>query len=290
MRPLRVLDDCFPDDPALDAAVSRAVMHRVAEGALPETLRLARPAAVVAFAKRDALAPGYARALAAARAQGFGAILRLAGGRAAVFHEGTLELAHAVPDPDPKRGIHERFEATAALIARALRELGVDGRVGEVPGEYCPGRWSVNAAGLRKLAGTGQRIVAGGSHTGAVIVVDGAERVRDVLEPVYAALELEWDPRTVGAVADELGAERSTSVGAVADELGSERPASGGSAAQRQRAVRPASRDALWDAVRDALLAQYARRFELVPAELDQETLALARRLAGEHRPPAQAA
>jgi octanoyl-[GcvH]:protein N-octanoyltransferase len=271
MRPLRVLDDCFPDDPALDAAVSRAVMHRVARGELPETLRLARPAAVVAFAKRDALSPGYAQAVAAARAGGFGAILRLAGGRAAVFHEGTLELAHAVPDPDPKPGIHERFEATATLIARALRELGADARVGEVPGEYCPGRWSVNAAGARKLAGTGQRVVAGGSHTGAVIVVDGAERVRSVLEPVYAALGLEWDPRTVGAVEDELGAGQSASGGAAAPEL-------------------PASGERLWDAVRDALLAEYARRFEFVPGELDDETLALARRLAGEHRPPAQAA
>ncbi|MGH2713978.1 MAG: lipoate--protein ligase family protein [Thermoleophilaceae bacterium] len=255
MRPLRVLHDCFPDDPALDAAVSRAVMHRVAAGSLPETLRLARPAAVVAFAKRDALAPGYARALATARASGFGAILRLAGGRAAVFHEGTLELAHAVPDPDPKPGIHDRFEATATLIARALGVLGVDARVGEVPGEYCPGRWSVNAAGARKLTGIGQRVVAAGSHTGAVIVVDGAERIRTVLDPVYAALELEWDPRTLGAVAEEV-----------------------------------AQSHHLWDAVRDALLAQYAERFELVPGELDEETLILARRLAVEHRPPAQAA
>jgi octanoyl-[GcvH]:protein N-octanoyltransferase len=282
VRPLRVLHDCFPDDPALDAAVSRAVMHRVAQGALPETLRLARPAAVVAFAKRDALSPGYARALAAAQARGFGAILRLAGGRAAVFHEGTLELAHAVPDPDPKPGIHDRFEATATLIAGALRELGVDGRVGAVPGEYCPGRWSVNAAGLRKLAGTGQRVVGGGSHTGAVIVVDGAERVRDVLEPVYAALELDWDPRAAGAVADELVAERS----APGESVAPARSAPGEAVAPG----RSASGEALWDAVRDALLAEYAGRFELVPGELDEETLALAHRLAAEHRPPAQAA
>ncbi|MGH2782876.1 MAG: lipoyl protein ligase domain-containing protein, partial [Thermoleophilaceae bacterium] len=176
MRSLRVLHDSFPDDPALDAAVSRAVMHRVAAGELPETLRLARPAAVVAFAKRDALAPGYERALAAARAEGFGAILRLAGGRAAVFHDQSLEVAHAMPDADPKAGIHARFEAMASSIARALARLGVDARVGEVPGEYCPGRWSVNAAGARKLAGIGQRIVGGGSHTGAVVVVGDAGR------------------------------------------------------------------------------------------------------------------
>jgi octanoyl-[GcvH]:protein N-octanoyltransferase len=172
-----------------------------------------------------------------------------------VFHEGTLELAHAVPDPDPKPGIHDRFEATATLIARALRRLGVDARIGEVPGEYCPGRWSVNAAGDRKLAGTGQRVVAGGSHTGAVIVVDGAERVRDVLEPVYEALDLEWDPDTVGSIDQEVGGSRD-----------------------------------LWDSVRDALLAEYGARYRLVPGELDPETLALAYRLAAEHRPPVQAA
>jgi octanoyl-[GcvH]:protein N-octanoyltransferase len=276
VRPLRVLHDCFPDDPALDAAVSRAVMHRVAAGELPETLRLARPAAVVAFAKRDALAPGYAAALAAARARGFGAILRLAGGRAAVFHEGTLELAHAKPEPDPKPGIHERFEATATLIADALRQLGIDARVGEVPGEYCPGRWSVNAAGRRKLAGIGQRVVAGGSHTGAVIVLEGAERVRSVLEPVYAALGLEWDPETVGAVADEAAAAPPGDARSGATPLGD----------ARSRATPPDP----WAAVRDALLARYATRYELVPGELDPETLALARGLAAEHRPPAQAA
>jgi lipoate-protein ligase A len=252
VRPLRVLFDCFPDDPAMDTAVSRATMRLVAAGELPETLRLARPGAVVAFAKRDALAPGYAEALTAARAAGFGSVLRLAGGRAAVFHPGTLEIAHAVPDPEPRGSIRARFEATANLVARALGRLGVDARVGEVAGEYCPGRWSVNAAGERKLAGIGQRVIRGGAHVGTVIVVDEAAAVRRVLEPVYAALGLDWEPSTVGAVAEEA-------------------PGVG------------------WDSVRDALLAGYAERFRLVEAEVDAGTLDMARTLAAEHRPPATA-
>jgi lipoate-protein ligase A len=252
VRSLRVLSDCFPEDAAFDAAVSRATMRLVAAGELPETLRLARPAAVVAFAKRDVLAPGFPEAVAAARGAGFGSVVRLAGGRAAVFHPGTLEIAHAVPDPDPRRSIHTRFEATAELIAQALRGLGVDARVGEVPGEYCPGRWSVNAGGRRKLAGIGQRVISGGAHVGTVLVVDDADAVRRVLEPVYAALELDWDPATVGAVAEETPG-------------------------------------ASWEVVRDALLARYAERFRLVQDSLDPATLDLARTLAAEHRPPATA-
>jgi octanoyl-[GcvH]:protein N-octanoyltransferase len=246
---LTVLEHSFPDDPAFDVAVSRAVMFRVARGELPETLRIARPAAVVAFAKRDAFAPGYESAVRAAEGQGFGAVLRLAGGRAAVFHEGTMEVAHAVPDADPRAGIHERFRAEAGVVCRALERLGVDARVGEVSGEYCPGRWSVNAAGRRKLAGIGQRVVAGGSHTGSVIVVEGAERIRRVLTPVYGALSLAWDPETVGAVEEEA-----------------------------------AGTD--WHAVRTALLEEYGSHYDLVPGELDDTTLALAREIAPEHRPP----
>jgi octanoyl-[GcvH]:protein N-octanoyltransferase len=231
--------------------VSRAIMQRVAAGELPETLRLARPGTMVAFAKQDAVAPGYADAVQAARAGGFAAVLRLAGGRAAVFHDQTIALAHAVPDPEPRAGIRSRFEWTASLIGRALRGLGVEAHVGEVAGEYCPGGYSVNARGAVKLAGIGQRIIAGGSHLGGVIVVGGASRVRDVLVPVYRALELPWDPATAGAVEDELDGRAAVT----------------------------------WAAVRDALLAQYAREYELVEAELDEETLALAERLAPEHRP-----
>src|SRR3954451_4078178 len=118
--PLRLIEDSFPDDPALDTSVSRALLERVAAGASPETLRLARPGRMVAFGKQDAVSPSYNAAVHAAREAGFEAVLRLAGGRAAVFHEGTIALAQAIPDPDPRPGIHERFERSAQLVTAAL--------------------------------------------------------------------------------------------------------------------------------------------------------------------------
>jgi octanoyl-[GcvH]:protein N-octanoyltransferase len=222
-------------------------MFRVAARELPETLRIARPGTTVAFAKRDAVAPGYDAAVHAAREHDYEATLRLAGGRAAVFHDGTMEIGHAVPDDEPRVGIHERFERTAARLARALARLGVDARVGEVRGEYCPGRYSVNARGAAKLAGIGQRVVGGGSHTGVVLVVEGEDRINAVLRPVYAALGLDWEPAATGSVRGEAPS-------------------------------------ATWDDVSDAIVTEYAQEYEVVEHEVDAETLELADSLAPEHR------
>ena len=222
-------------------------MFRVAAGELPETLRIARPGTTVAFAKRDAVTDGYEEAVRAARAHGFAATLRLAGGRAAVFHDGTMEIGHAVPDEEPRARIHDRFRHTADRLARALAALGVDARVGEVAGEYCPGRYSVNARGQVKLAGIGQRVVGGGSHTGVVLVVEGEDRINAVLEPVYAALGLDWRPAASGSVRTEVPS-------------------------------------ADWDAVRDAIVTEYAREYDVVEGSVDADTLELAQSLAGEHR------
>jgi lipoate-protein ligase A len=246
---LSLITRSFPDDPALDTAVSRALMLRAAAGEAPESLRIALPGSIVAFGKRDVVSPGYAGAVRAARDGGFEAIERLAGGRAAVFTDQTISLAHAVPDPDPRPRVTERFEATAQLIARALGRLGVDARVGEVEGEYCPGEHSVSAGGRRKLMGVGQRLVSGGAHVGAVVVVEGAGRVNAVLGPVYDALELDWRPAATGAVADEA----------------------------------PGT---TWQDVADAIQAEYGASYELVPGDIDAETMALARELAPEHLSP----
>ncbi len=180
-------------------------MLRVAAGELPETLRVARPGPIVAFGKRDVVTAGYPEAVRAARAGGFEAIERLAGGRAAVFHEDTISFAHAIPDADPRSRVDERFEATAELIAAAFGRLGVDARVGEVEGEYCPGAHSVSAGGERKLMGVGQRLVSGGVHVGGVIVVAGARpRERGPDARLRGARAWTGGPEATGAVADEV--------------------------------------------------------------------------------------
>ncbi len=193
-------------DPAVDTALSAVLLERVAIGSVGPVARLHRTSPILAFGRADAAAPGYARAVAAARAGGFAPVERLAGGRAAVFHEGTWALSMALPTDDPRTGILERFQLIAGLTAEALDGLGVDTGIGEVPGEYCPGAFSVHARGRVKLAGYGQRLVRGAAHVGGVVVAEGGDRIRTVLGPVYAALGLAWDPATAGDVAGETGA------------------------------------------------------------------------------------
>jgi lipoate-protein ligase A len=204
---------------------------------------------MVAFGRQDVASANYANAVKAARAAGFEPIERLAGGRAAIFHEQTFAIAHARPDQDPQAHIYPRFEEASGWIERALKRLGVDARVGEVPGEYCPGGYSVNARGQKKVAGIGQKLIKHGGHLGGVVVVDGSARVRDVLVPVYEALGLEFEPATAGSVTDELP-------------------------------------EITQFEVEEALLAELAELYKLEEAPLEPATLALAERLAPEHRSP----
>ncbi len=201
--PLYCYEGDFRARPAYDVALSRALLDAVGRGA-PAALRLHQPGDVLAFSSLDRTQPGFAAALRAARAAGFASVLRLAGGRAALFHEQTIAFAWCCADPAPRRGIHARFKHISDIVRDALSTLGVDARVGMAPGEYCPGAYSVNARGVRKLMGVGQRLVRSAAYLGGVLVVRDAERVRAVLQPVYKALNLDWDPATVGAVEDEL--------------------------------------------------------------------------------------
>ena len=77
---------------------------------------------------------------------------------------------------------------------------------------------------------------------GVVLVVERTRRAcARCCCPVYAALGLDWDPATTGDVAAEAAG-------------------------------------VTWEQVRDALLAEYAREFEIGAGRLDEETLELAAR------------
>jgi lipoate-protein ligase A len=235
------------NDPALDLALAPALLQRVASGERGALLRVYRPLPTVAFGRRDSFLPGFRRAAAAARERGFTPVIRSAGGRAAAYHEGCLVVDEIVAETDAISAIRERFAAGAERQAQALRGLGVDARVGEVPGEYCPGEFSVNARGRTKLVGAAQRIIRGAWLFSAVVVVSESERLRAVLEKVYDELGLEWDAATTGSVTDEVAAVTT-------------------------------------DEVRHALLTEYERDYQFEPARLTESELAAGRALLGRHR------
>jgi len=197
---LRLITATDPD-PAVDTALSSAVLHRVARREIGPTLRLFVPGRIVAFGSQDRIRDGYRSAVRAVNDLGFGAIERLAGGRAAVFHERTVAFAWATPQEDSKLGIESRFEELTSIILTALDRLGVSGTVGETPGEYCPGRFSVHAGG-RKVMGVGQRLVNAAAHIGGVLVVDKPDLINAPLVPAYEHLGYDWSPTATGSLSD----------------------------------------------------------------------------------------
>lgn len=257
---LRLIDASFAGRADLGTGISSALMRRVARGELAATMRLHRTGPILAFGRLDRLRPGYPRAVEIAREHGYEPIERLAGGRAAVFHEGSISFSRATHEPGANAGTRARFVDMAQTIARSLVALDLDARVGEVAGEYCPGDYSVNARGEVKVAGIGQRVITAGAHVGGVVVVRGAGRITEVLRPVYEALEIDWDEGTVGSVAAEIGEDDATLAASV--------------------------RDPLIERVIASVRADLSERFEVVDADLDEPTMKLAAELRSDHAAP----
>ncbi|GAA1120162.1 hypothetical protein GCM10009670_07450 [Citricoccus alkalitolerans] len=177
-------------------------------------VRVYRPAPTVAFGQRDTRLPGFTRAQQACRAHGFAPVVRRAGGRAAAYHAGSVVVDHIQRDQDAMQGFQDRFAGFGEMFAQVFRSAGVPAAVGEIPGEYCPGEYSVHTPlpsgpdgaerGPVKLAGTAQRVVKGAWLFSSSIVVEDPAPIRAVLVDVYEALGLDWDPATAGAATDAV--------------------------------------------------------------------------------------
>lgn len=196
--PVRLVSHSLAADPALDVAFGAALLER-AEAGGPRAFRIDRPAPTVSFGRLDRLRDGFPAAVAAARRHGFAPTVRVGGGHAAAIHEGSLTLGIAAPLVGTTTP--ERFQWLADVLLGALRRVGVDARRGQLPGEYCPGDWSLHAGGV-KLAGISQRVKRRAAWTEAFLIVRDGARLRPLLRDVYAALELPLAPGTVGALDD----------------------------------------------------------------------------------------
>lgn len=195
----------------------RAIQHGDLSGPV---VRIYRPQPTVSFGQQDVRMDGYQAAHEISQHHGFTPVVRRVGGRAAAYHPGSLVLDHIQPEDDAMFGFRNRFISFGELFTRTLRHLGVDAAVGEIPGEYCAGEYSVNAVmhpdHRIKLAGTAQRVVKGGWLFSTSLVVEDSAPIRDVLTDIYAALGIDFDPSTAGAAED---AAPGITVDDVTDEL-----------------------------------------------------------------------
>lgn len=213
-RPLAVYRQKLSLGAPGDLDFALTLLARARAGEQGPLIRLYRPQPTLAFGQRDANLPGFDAARDAAARHGFEPVVRKAGGRAAAYHPGCLVVDHIEPQQDAMVRAKARFGYFGELLAGALRDVGVDAGVGEIPGEYCPGEFTVHGnvpgsvpggvpgSGQVKLIGTAQRVVSGAWLFSSVIVVEDSAPLRAVLTDCYAALGLDWDPTTAGGAAD----------------------------------------------------------------------------------------
>ena len=193
------------DDQALELAAAHALVRRASAGEITEVLRVYRPTSpVVAFGRREVRLPGFPDAVRAAREAGFEPVVRATGGRAVAYTQQAIVVDHVAREAHAAERLEHRFEVFGRLFADIFAGLGVDARVGAVPGEYCPGAHSVNARGVVKLVGTAQRVVRQAWLFSSLVVVGDAERIRPVLTDVYRHLDQELDAASVGSLAGEV--------------------------------------------------------------------------------------
>ncbi|ARS89889.1 lipoyl protein ligase domain-containing protein [Natrarchaeobaculum aegyptiacum] len=193
---------------AADVTVDRSVSERLLEHAAggDSAVRVWTPHRQFAFGRRDRRLEGYDRARERARDRGFPPLEREVGGRAVAYDgETTLAFARAAPVADLRRGTDERYERVTAAVENALREVGLDSvQRGEPANSFCPGAHSLSVtrgAGLEKVVGIAQRVRHDAALTAGIVVVDRRDELATALEAVYDALEVPFDPASVGSVA-----------------------------------------------------------------------------------------
>lgn len=188
--------------PGADRDATAAMLERTAETGEP-AVRAWRPHRQIAFGRRDSRTDDYDVARRVARACDFDPVERSVGGRAVAYTGNTVAFASAVPLDDMRVGMDERYDEATRAVQRALWKLGVPARRGEPDASFCAGDYSLRCGG--KLVGVAQRVRKNAALVSGVVIVRDRAEISGVLDPVYAALGVPFDPDSVGSVADAGG-------------------------------------------------------------------------------------
>jgi lipoate-protein ligase A len=199
-----------------DREVVTRLLERAAEQGEP-AVRVWRPYRQLAFGRRDARADDFDVAKKVADACEFPPVERSVGGRAVAYSGNTVAFAKVVPLEDMRVGMDERYEQAAQAVQRGLWRLGVPAVRGEPEASFCPGDYSLQRDG--KLAGVAQRVRKGAALVSGVVAVRDHEEIAGVLDPVYAALDVPFDPGSVGSVAKAGGDGDPETVARTIEEL-----------------------------------------------------------------------
>ncbi|QKG91373.1 lipoate--protein ligase family protein [Halorubrum salinarum] len=197
--------------PAADREPTADLLASAGDGV--PAVRVTAPPRQVAFGRRDAREPGFEAAKRAAEAAGFPAVERDVGGRAVAYTGSTLSFGVAVPTGAGRGSIDARYETATETLRDALRDLGADVVRGEPPNAFCPGDHSLRVADGAgdasggKIAGLAQRVRADAALVAGVLVAAAADPdpIARVTDRVYGALDVPFDPGSVGSVADAGG-------------------------------------------------------------------------------------
>jgi lipoate-protein ligase A len=110
-----------------------------------------------------------------------------------------------MPIEDEREGLEERYASVRVDIREGLADLGIDAELGEPENSFCPGTQSLQVDG-RKLVGMAQRVQQQAALVAGIMPLDDHEEIAAVLDPVYEALDVPFDPETVGSI-ETAGAE-----------------------------------------------------------------------------------
>lgn len=176
----------------------RAITDSLLSDPRDSAIRVWHPHRHVAFGPRDVRAEGYPRAAEAAKDLHYEPVERSVGGRAVAYTGTTVSFVHVDTVRNKRAGLTDRYDRIADQLRLALDAVGIDADRGEPDAAFCPGSHSLSAEG--KIVGLAQRVRRNAALTAGIVIPCDREELVDILEPVYAHLQIPFDPDAVGSV------------------------------------------------------------------------------------------